>query len=160
MSSDYGFLFLPKTSDIVLTNPAEVVFSFSYNVEFQFFKGLNSSFKVATEFFLLGKIRKNFSSLFSTFIRRNILLRCFVDSKMIVSSSLSYEFSFSLLCSNIKSLMSTFYSRARFFSEPDLATFSLASLSFSTLFFMADFRDAINIAYFIISAIYFLLFHL
>ena len=103
---------------------------------------------------MLGKIRKNFSSLFFTFIRRNILFRCFVDSKMVVSSSLSYEFSFSLLCNNIKSLMSTFYSRARFFSEQDLATFSLASLPFSTLFFRADFRDALNIAYFIIPAIY------
>ena len=152
MSSDYGLHFLPKTSDVVLTTPAEVVFSFSYNVNFQFFKGRHWNFLV--------KIQKNFSSLFFTFIRRNILFRCFVDSKMIVSSSLSYEFSFSLLCNNIKSLMSTFYSRARFFSEPDLATFSLASLPFSTLFFRADFRDALNIAYFIISAIYFLLFHL
>ena len=147
-----GYIFC-KTSDIVLTSLQKSSFLSCIMWNFKFIS------RVATGIFL-GKIQKNFSSLFFTFIRRNILLRCFVDSKMVVSSSLSYEFSFSLLCNNIKSLMSTFYSRARFFSEQDLATFSLASLPFSTLFFRADFRDALNIAYFIISAIYFLLFHL
>ena len=141
--------FSAKTSDIVLTNPAEVVFSFSYNVKFQIFKASILPSRSPPSFSCLEKFGKTSLRCSSHSYVEIYFFAVLSIQRWSHQVASHMNFSFSLLCNNIKSLMSTFYSRARFSSEPDLATFSLASLPFSTLFFRADFRDALNIAYFI-----------